>query len=161
MSGESVTLKSSATGTAFTLMGLVMFVAVAATLIVLNGVNIATGAVSLLAGFAAVVMLLDLPLGASFDASGVRRSTPLRHVHIEWGEIDRLVRMRRAGVRLPGSPKHSGIVAVCGSRRIMLVDRTETAAEHAVLWVLLGESLAEEQFESLVQSSGSGDGLGR
>ncbi|MGB3736576.1 MAG: hypothetical protein WA964_16570 [Ilumatobacter sp.] len=146
---DAVTLRSSRGGIAMTIVGLAMLVVFAIAVIALNGLGIITGAIAIFALWSTVVILMELPLSATFDASGVRRTTPFRSRRISWEEVDRLVRMRRGGARRPGSDKTRGIVALCGRRRTVLVDQTEDHDEHLRLRAVLRSSLEPVGFASL------------
>lgn len=146
---DSVTLRASRSAMVWTVIALVGFDALAIAVIALNGLNVATVLIAALALMSTIVILLDLPVDATFDGTGVQRTTPLRRHRIEWGEIDQLVRMRRGGVRRPGSGKYRGVVAVCGRKRTVLVDCTESIDQHARLMSVLGARLAADRFESL------------
>lgn len=149
----AVTLHSSRGAMVFTGVGMAGFVALAAVVVLLNGLNIVTVVISVLAMASTIVMLLDLPVSASFDESGIHRTTPLRRHQIAWTEVDRLTRMRRGGIRRPGSAKRRGIVALRGRKRTVLVDRTEDAQEHARLRAVLTASLAVERFAALLMAT--------
>lgn len=148
---SSITIASSGWGIITTGLGLAGFCFVAVAIVALNGLNVVTGAIVIAAVAAATVLALDLPVAATFETAGILRSTPLRRKRIQWSEVDRLVRLRRGGIRRPGSPRSKGIVAVTeNGRRIILVDRTETVEEHRHLVEVLTNALvAADRFESL------------
>lgn len=146
-----ITITSSGWGIITTVLGLIGLGLFAAAVIALNGLTIVTGVIAVAAVAATVVLALDVPVAATFGAAGIRRSTPLRRQQIEWVEVERLVRLRRGGIRRPGSARSKGIVAVTrGGRRTILVDRTETAEEHHRLRaVLAGALVAHDRYDSL------------
>ncbi len=146
---DSVTLRSSPGGIWLTVLSLVGFDAVATAVLVLNGFNAVTVGIAALALMSTIVIVVDVPISTTFDEAGVQRVTPGRRHRIEWEEIDRLVRMRRGGIRLPGSAKHRGIVALRGRKRTVLVDHTESADDHQLLWSVLCGQLDAERFDSL------------
>ncbi len=150
---DAITLRAGPAGLAVTILGLVGFLALATAALALNGLNVVTGLIAVAAVLCAVVILVDLPLHVTFDDEGIHRSTPLRRHVIAWGEVDRLVRMRRGGLRRPGSDKFRGIVAVRGRKRTVLVDRTESSEEFLRMQALLGRVLDDERFSSLHQPS--------
>ena len=107
----------------------------------------------------AVVVLLDLPLRAEFDAEGVTRVCPLRRERLPWTGIVAIerVHVRRrsfgggsgmmgaltgAGVEEDDGPPRArpsqGLVARTGPRRVsLLTDRRESFAEFDELRALL------------------------
>ncbi len=150
---DAITLRSAPVGLVVTIVGLVGFVGLAIAAVALNGLNIVTGAIAVAAVLCSVVIMVDLPLGATFDDQGIHRSTPLRRHVIVWADVDRLVRMRRGGLRRPGSDRFRGMVAVRGRKRTVLVDRTESADEFARLQRLLRSVLDGDRFDALSHPS--------
>jgi hypothetical protein len=83
-----------------------------------------------------IVVAFDYPLASRFNESGIERHCMCRRDRRAWPSIDRLTRtadMRswsstgRSGFRKPGVP--GGLAAVCGKRRILLVNQPESADE--------------------------------
>ncbi|MEP1125774.1 MAG: hypothetical protein ABJH68_17985 [Ilumatobacter sp.] len=146
---DAITLRSAPVGLAITIVGLIGFVVLATAALALNGLNVVTGVIAAAAVLCSVVILVDLPLAVAFDDLGIHRSTPLRRHVIAWADVDRLVRMRRGGIRRPGSDRFRGMVAVRGRKRTVLVDRTESRDEFLRLQALLRRVLDDDRFSSL------------
>lgn len=142
-----MTLRSSWFGIAFALVGVLCVAALAVAVAVSSGLGIVAIALLVAAAVSALVVLFDMPLFTDVDAIGVVRRTPLRRHRIEWDDIDRLQRMRRASI-LPRL-KSKGLVAMRGPRQVLLCDRTESASQHDEMRRLVGADLAEFYFEGL------------
>lgn len=83
------------------------------------------------------VVLLDVPVAATFSADGVERRMMLRRHRVRWGDDDQLTRTRPTLLRAERSLQHGGLVLRRGRRRYLLVDRSESAAEFDALVAVL------------------------
>jgi hypothetical protein len=142
-----VTLGSTWHGIAFAGVGVACLLGVAAAIVVSSGVGIISIVLLIAAIGSAFVVLFDMPISTRFDAKGVVRRTPLREHSIAWDDINRLQRMRRGTLRPGVSSK--GLVAMRGTRQVLLCDRTETRGQHEELRRVVGPELAEIYFTGL------------
>lgn len=141
--GWSQTLHASWTGIVLTIVGLVLFVALGLTVFVLNGLGFVSAALLIAAVAVTVVVLRDMPIAATFTASGVARRTPLRRHHIAWADITRLDRVRSGVMRTRSANKAGGLAARVGNRRLPLTDRMESAVEFDLLRDRIGHERAD------------------
>lgn len=141
--GWSRTLHASWTGIVFTSVGLALFIALAVTVLVVNGLGIITGAFALLAVVSAIVILRDMPIATEFTEHEIIRRTPLRRHRIRWEDVSRLSRARSGIVRTRAADKAGGLAVRIGTRRYPLTDRMESAIEFDMLRDLIGHARSD------------------
>lgn len=144
---NTVVLHSSWFGIAFSSVGVLCLIALAIAVIASIGMGIVSIVLAIAAVGSACVVLFDMPISTEFDADGVLRRTPLRRHRIEWDDIDRLQRMRRASIR--PTVRSKGLVAMRGPRQVLLCDRTETRGQHEEIRRVVGHDIAELFFTGL------------
>lgn len=131
MTGEpaSVTLHSSWRFLVGSAVGAAL-VAVAGTFGVITAGFNAITTVLLVAGWSFVaVVVLDLPVASTFDATGVVRRMLIGRRHLAWQPGDALTRARPSLVRHEERLRQGGLVLRRGRRRYLLVDRAESEDE--------------------------------
>lgn len=141
----SITLHSSWFGIVSASLGALIVDALAVAVLVANGVTVVS-VLFVLAGIGAtLVVVFDMPIATRFEPHAFERLTLLRRQRVDFDDIDRFSRMRRA-VRRPGagpSASASGLVAMRGRRQTLLVDRAEGFVEHQRLREVVGREAAE------------------
>lgn len=86
---------------------------------------------------AVLVMALDYPVATTFTRRGAQRRMLLRRTFIAWDAEGQLTRTRPSLVRQLRKVRHGGLTYRRGRRRILLVDRVESASEFDELIDLL------------------------
>jgi len=143
-----ITLSSSLRGLAAAYISPLLVLALAAAGFVLDGVRpmplilLAIGTTLLL------VSLFDYPIRSVLSSNGIARHTLLRRHNLRWDRIDAITRSpgprlrwsnarsnaadseRRGAARPARFPIPGGLAAVCGRRKVLLVDQAESAAEY-------------------------------
>jgi len=141
MDADSITLHSSWRGIALSYAGagtLVVFAVLAATRGAATAVTVGVG---LAAGAALLVVLLDLPISATFTADGVTRRALLRRHVLRWDKVRRVTRFRKGLLRFAGGAA-GGLVAEVGLARQLLVDVCESQTEFDEIRRILGTERA-------------------
>lgn len=134
-----VVIGSSLLMVALAALGAVIAVGLAIVLFVAQGVSVASVLVGALALVLAVVILLDLPLSATFTRDGVERRALLRRQQIPWARVRRLSRLRSGIWHSFRSEVRGGLVADVGGRSYLLVDRTESPIQFDELRRVMGD----------------------
>ena len=137
---HSTVLHSSFTGIGFSLLGVVILLALAVVSAMSGGSGTVTVSLAVVAAFGAGVVLFDMPISSSFDANGVTRRALLRHQRLAWDDVDRLSRSRKGMFRSSKMSPTGGLIAVRERRNYTLVDRMEGHAEFVRLRTSLGDS---------------------
>ena len=146
---DSITLHSSLAGIIAIGVGVVVLDVFAVGLLLSAGLSIASVVIGLVAVISSVVVLVDMPVASTFDGQGVIRRAVLRRHRVPWERVDRLARLRRGVVRTPRASPDAGLVAMVGSRRVMLVDRMEGRQEFELLSEILGSQAKTLEFDGL------------
>ena len=93
--------------------------------------------VGFVAAAAVLVVLLDLPIAATFTADGVTRRALLRRHALCWDKVRRVTRFRKGLLRFTGGGP-GGLVAEVGLARQLLVDVCESQTEFDEIRRILG-----------------------
>ena len=133
-------LHSSFTGIGLSFVGVAILVALAVVSAVSGGSGVVTASLAVVAVLGSGVILFDMPISSSFDATGVTRRALLRHQRLDWADVDRISRMRKGMFRSSKMAPTGGLIAVRERRNYALVDRMEGHAEFVQLRTSLGES---------------------
>jgi hypothetical protein len=137
-------LHSSLTGMLLSFGGVGVLVVLAVVSVVgsvgSSGSGVIAGVLSVVAGLGVSVMMFDMPISSSFDATGVTRRALLRHQRLRWDDVDRLSRARKGMFRSSKMAPTGGLIAVRGRRNYTLVDRMEGHVEYAHLRESLGDA---------------------
>ncbi|MFP5489003.1 MAG: hypothetical protein ACLGHQ_11930 [Acidimicrobiia bacterium] len=132
--GSSVTLHSTWRFLIGSALGAVAL-AVAGTFgVVVAGFNAITTVLFVLGWAFVALVALDVPVAATFDATGVRRHMLVRRQFLGWRSDDRITRARPSIVRQEARLRQGGLVLRRGRRHYLLVDKAESIDEfNAVL----------------------------
>lgn len=87
-----------------------------------------------------LIALLDFPVATTFDRSGFRRRMALRSSFVPWDDVRQLTRTRPSMFRLDKAMIPGGLAAAVGRKRILLVDRPESANEYDDLVALADDA---------------------
>lgn len=148
---RTVTMHSSWTGIVAVAVGAGLLDLLGLGALLTLGVSLGTVTLMLVALVCTVLVLLDLPVAAEFGADGVTRVSPARRSFLPWGRVTRLSRLRRGVLRTSRSSPVGGLVAMLGSRRVVLVDRMEGKAEFEQLVTVLGPRGADLLVDELAE----------
>jgi hypothetical protein len=135
-----VTLHSSWRGIVFSTLGAVLLAVLGVAALATAGPGWFPIALAIAGAGSVVVVLVDLPIASTFDASGVTRRALLRHQHLDWAKVTRLRRQRVGVVRTHRSGPAGGLVAESGRRNYLLVDVMENGFEYDRLVAVIGPS---------------------
>lgn len=135
---DTVTLHSSWTGVVSVAVGAGLLDLVSLAAFVTIGLSVGTSVFAAVAVACTLLVLLELPVAAVFGPAGVVRVSPVRRAFLPWGRVTKLTRLRRGVLRTSKSAPVGGLVAMLGSRRVVLVDRMEGPEEFEELVQVLG-----------------------
>jgi hypothetical protein len=136
---DEVRLYSSWRGLVLAFLSPVLLLGIAALAIQAEGLHVVATVILVIGVGMLLVSLFDFPIYTTFDATGIRRRTPLRTHKIRWNKVI-AVNRARGGRRT----KRAGpLAAAVGKRRYLLVDRTESVDEYQSLQQLLSEDGVE------------------
>lgn len=150
----SLTIRSSRRGIVTPVLGVVAAGALAIALLVADGITVVSVVLGTFASLGLLAVLFDMPIATEFDRDGFVRITPLRRRRRSWDDIDRLSRNRSGWYRRRAGPG-VGIVAVRGTFRYLLVDRTESVGDYERLVTILRAAEADWLVDTLDPPSGA------